>query len=123
VDVGSVRVGLARGSSLAKLAEPLKTVAYGHALPELEKLVAQKPTAGLVVGLPRSLDGHDTAQTGFVRDWVQRAKAQIKADFFWQDEALTTVAAKDSKSDIDAAAAAVILQDFFDAPESERVRC
>ncbi|HEX4775032.1 MAG TPA: Holliday junction resolvase RuvX, partial [Candidatus Saccharimonadales bacterium] len=76
VDVGSARVGVARGSSSARLAEPLKTVDAKMAVPELKTLAAGHQAAGIVVGLPRNLDGQDTAQTQFVRDWVGEAKVQ-----------------------------------------------
>ncbi|HET7827267.1 MAG TPA: Holliday junction resolvase RuvX [Candidatus Saccharimonadales bacterium] len=124
VDWGSARVGLARGSLLARLAEPLKTVPADQALAEIEGLVPVNQAVGIVVGLPRSLQGQETAQTKAVRQWVDNAKSQIKLPFYWQDEALTSSAAASRQAkDIDAAAAAAILQDFLDTPEAERVRC
>jgi putative Holliday junction resolvase len=121
VDVGSVRFGLARGSTIAKLAEPLKTVPAIKAIEEIRKL---NPDL-IVIGLPRSLDGNETGQTAYVRDWVRAAKQTIDKPFFWQDEALTSKAAdsSDSQAGRDAAAAAILLQDFLDTPESEWVRC
>ena len=126
VDVGSARVGIARGSSLARLAEPLKTIDAKTALPELKVLAVKRQASGIVVGLPRNLEGQDTAQTQLVRSWVNEAKGQIPLPFFWQDEALTTVTAENSgvkNSSVDAQAAAIILQDFLDRPEADRVRC
>ena len=125
VDVGTVRVGLARGSDVARLAEPLKTVSAAQAINWLAEIAATRKVDGIVVGLPRGLDGQDTSQTNLVRDWAKQAAASIKLPFYWQDEALTTQAAQthNSKEGVDAAAAAVILQDFLDTPEAERVRC
>ena len=122
VDYGSVRVGLARGSSAARLAEPLRTVAETDALAEIISIAEDSQAAGIVIGLPRNLEGKDTAQTKLVRDWVNTAKDKIGLPFYWQDEALTSAAAAYA-NDIDAAAAAGILQDFLDTPEEERVRC
>lgn len=121
MDVGAARVGLARGSTAARLAEPLKTVPAAEAVDELKKL---NPDA-IVVGLPRGLDGQETAQTAYVRRWTEEAKLKIDKPFYWQDEALTTQAAghTDHPAGPDAAAAAVILQDFLDTPEDQRVRC
>jgi putative Holliday junction resolvase len=121
VDVGSVRIGLARGSTIAKLAQPLKTIPAVKAVEEIRKFDPDL----IVIGLPRSLDGNDTGQTAYVRDWVHSVKQVIDKPFFWQDEALTSQAAdsSDSKAGRDAAAAAVLLQDFLDTPESEWVRC
>lgn len=121
VDVGSKRVGLARGSSKAKIAQPLKVVPSDQAVVELSRLNPD----GIVVGLPRGLEGQETAQTSTVRNWVKQAQNQLKTPFYWQDEALTSVAAEKSahKEDVDAIAASVILQDFLDTPIEQRVRC
>ncbi|HEU5004480.1 MAG TPA: Holliday junction resolvase RuvX [Candidatus Saccharimonadales bacterium] len=128
VDVGKARTGLARGSRLARLAETLKTVPTEQAIAEIEKL-ANKNLAGVVVGLPRNLKGEDTEQTKWVRDWVDSAKQKINATFYWQDEALTSklaeakILAGGTVNNVDSLAAQIILQDFFDSPESLRVVC
>lgn len=119
---------MARGSDAARLAEPLQTVAADQAVEQLVRLVSQLKAAGIVVGLPRGLDGQDTSQTRYARDWAQRAKAQIELPFYWQDEALTSQKAESLSPQAkspgsDAEAAAIILQDFLDTPESEWVRC
>jgi putative Holliday junction resolvase len=121
VDVGSVRVGLARGSTAAKIAEPLKTVPAIKAIEEIKKLDPDL----IVIGLPRSLDGNDTEQTAYVRRWADSAMQVINRPFFWQDEALTsrTADSSDSKAGQDAVAASVLLQEFLDTPESDWVRC
>lgn len=130
VDVGDARVGLARGSSLARLAEPLKTVPAPDSVGQLAAAADVYSAAGIVVGRPRNLDGRETAQTKQVRDWAHEAKKVIKLPFYWQDEALTSrqAAAKLQTSnfkhqtiDEHAAAAAMILQDFLDGREDDRV--
>src|SRR3569833_1431087 len=109
LDVGKARVGFARGSETARIAEPLYSVPTEQALDKLKSLDAD----GVVVGLPRNLDGRETAQTSWVRQWVDHAKTALSTTFYMQDEALTTVEAqkqtiKDAKADIDAVAAALI---------------
>lgn len=129
LDVGHVRTGFARGNDAARLSEPVKTVATVDAISELKKLVDELNAQGIVVGLPRNLDGNDTGQTTWVRQWVEGAKKQIKTNFYWQDEALSSKVAESRKlvgkglHDVDALAASVILQDFLDTPEAERVVC
>ncbi len=126
LDVGVSRTGFARGSDLAKIAEPLFTVPTDQALNKALGMINDSQIAGLVVGLPRNLDGEDTQQTTWVRDWVAEAKPKIKIPIYIQDEALTTKLAEakkieqDLKHDVDALAASIILQDFLDSPESER---
>lgn len=126
LDVGRARTGFARGSMLARLAEALFTKPTFEALDELKRLTSAG-VSGVVVGLPRSLAGEETEQTRWVRDWLDEAKKEVAITFYWQDEALSTKLAEAktlSKSkvvDIDALAAAIILQDFLDSPEDMRV--
>jgi putative holliday junction resolvase len=119
VDVGDKRVGVARGSGAARLAEPVMTIAADKAIDGISDLATKNSSSGVVVGLPRNLAGKDTPQTKVVRQWVKNARKQINLPFYWQDEALTSVA---SQGD-DARAAAMILQDFLDTPVAQRVRC
>ena len=124
--MGDKRVGLARGSTAARLAEPLKTVPAGLAVAELSSLAAQNQAAGIVVGLPRSLDGQETSQTRSVKAWTKQAQTSIDLPFYWQDEALTSRAAEhyaETTVGTDAVAAAIILQDFLNTPMDQRIRC
>ena len=126
LDVGSARIGIARGNTLAKIAEPLKTVAASAAFEEMRHLAKLHSSEAIVVGLPRSLDGNETDQTRAVRRWVKQAQMAIALPFFWQDEALTSQQAESRKPkghDVgsDARAAAMILQDFLDSNEDDRV--
>lgn len=123
LDIGTVRTGLARASSTARLAEPLKTVATTELAEELRRLTSQKAVSKIIVGLPRNLAGDDTNQTEWVRHFVEDLRTELPdTDFFWQDEALTTVAASQSAdkkaTDPDAMAASIILQDFLDSEAS-----
>jgi putative Holliday junction resolvase len=119
IDMGTRRVGLAVGDSAARLARPLGTVA-----PEqlAARLTTEGPFAALVVGLPRGLDGQDTPQTLAVRRFVDASLGEY--EIIYQDEAATSEIAKAEleasgkpykREDIDAQAAAIILQDFLDS--------
>lgn len=133
LDVGEARVGFARGSSVARLAEPLFTMPQSETLQKLATMIAEQETAAIVVGMPRNLSGEQTKQTQWVREWVGKAKAKIDLPFYAQDEALTSVKAKShayqqaglnqkvKNADVDALAAAIILQDFLDSTEAQRV--
>jgi len=106
---------------------------------KLPELIKELDVSMIAVGLPRNLSGDDTAQTAWVRQWVDKAKDKLNVAFYWQDEALTSRKAADEirKSkhefripnsefrgvDEHAMAAAIILQDFLDTPETERVIC
>lgn len=124
VDIGEARIGIARGNTVARIAEPLATVRARQAIAELTKLAQANDATGLVIGLPRGLDGQDTAQTKTIRQWAERAKAELSVTMYWQDEALTTKLSekiKQSPAGNDAVAASIILQDFLNAPEDARV--
>ena len=126
LDVGSRRIGVARASSRAGLAEPLKTLKTEAAILQLQKMIKENDVEAIVIGLPRSLSGEDTAQTRWVRDWASRAKTELGIPLYWQDEALTTQVAEDQHQggkvhDVDALAAAVILQDFLTTAKEARV--
>lgn len=125
LDVGLKRTGIARASTAARLAQPLMTVETSKTLEAVRAAAADQPLEAVVVGLPRNLSGDDTYQTEWVRQWVKKAKSELKVPFFWQDEALTSKLAEQTPSSrgSDAAAAAIILQDFLDAPAEERVPC
>lgn len=128
LDVGQSHIGIARASTAARLAEPLVTITTNEAIVKLQALIAENRAEALVVGLPRSLDGNDTAQTAWARQWVETAKEQINRPFYWQDEALTSQRAgnmkQETRNKIDehSLAATIILQDFLDTPESERMK-
>lgn len=135
LDLGIRRTGIARGSSLAKIAQPLASLPTDDLLASLKVLIDQNRTGAIVVGLPRNLRGDDSHQTTWVRQWVTSARRKIKLPFYWQDEALTSIQARSNpfdklragrqrvkgSADEHSLAAVLILQDFLNAPEEERV--
>ncbi len=121
IDYGAARIGLAIADDETRLAQPLKTVT----LPELKTVIAAEgPFAALVVGLPRNLDGSDTPQTVAVRRFTDDHLGNVKAEVVFMDEAGTSALAEErliesgrkyTKEQIDAEAAALILQDYLNA--------
>ena len=118
VDFGAKRIGLAVGDSEAKLASPLTTVELSGLIAKIE---AEGPFKTIIVGLPRNLDGQDTPQTLAVRRFADSTLGAF--DVVFQDEAATSEIAKAeleatgkpyAREEIDAHAAAIILQDFLD---------
>jgi len=120
IDYGSARVGIATGNSESKLATPLSTVAPD----KVAAIVAEHKPEVIVVGLPRSLDGRETPQTLAVRRYADDVLEELGAELVFQDEAGTSGVAEDrlkesgrkyAREDIDAEAAAIILQDYLDS--------
>lgn len=123
LDVGERRVGVAAANSVARLSRPVTTLLRGDNFwDELQKTIANEAADTLVIGLPRNLDGDDTAQTAAIRRFVDELKGRISLPVHLQDEALTSRQAEAelkargkayAKGDIDALAAVYILEDYL----------
>jgi putative Holliday junction resolvase len=123
LDIGTVRIGVARASSVARLAEPLTTLRHDDMIfDNLREICQQEDVTQLVVGLPRGLDGQTTAQTDYALDFVQKLADELKLPISLVDEALTSRQAESEllargkqfkKGDIDALAAVYILEDYL----------
>ncbi|MEK7603414.1 MAG: Holliday junction resolvase RuvX [Patescibacteria group bacterium] len=123
LDVGDVRVGVALARPESGLAQPHKILLNDDMLiRNIQEIISEFNVGVLVVGLPRNLDGQDTAQTKKVRMFTESLKTQITATIHCQDEALSSVRAREAialgnsageKVDIDAMAASYILDDYL----------
>jgi putative Holliday junction resolvase len=123
LDVGEKRIGVAKGDSSVRLSFPLKTIDVdGNEIDEISQLIKLESADVLVVGYPRNQSGEATKQTQFVEEFVKRLPSQ-NVKIVFQDESLTSVIAEQrlkahkkpyQKSDIDAMAASIILQDYIE---------
>ena len=132
VDVGGRRVGLAISDASGVLARPLGVMRVSgpeqvvRVAEAIARAAAEEDGLGLVVvGLPRRLDGTPNEQTAAVTAFVEALRARIPQPVMLQDERLSSVEAesrlalrdrdwRSRKRKLDAAAAAVILQDYLD---------
>lgn len=115
-DYGLRRVGVASGSRLTGRARPLTTLkAEGRAIYALiEPLLAEWQPDALVVGVPRHPDGAAHAMTAAARKFAASLRGRFHRPVFEVDERYTSVEAEAAgAADIDAAAAALILEQFF----------
>lgn len=109
------------GDTIGRIAAPLVTLQVdGTEIIRLQQLILVHDITGLVVGLPRNQAGEETAQSQSVRDFATSQLLAFGLPVYFQDESVTTVLAKQhlalrkktfSKEEIDAHAAAIILQD------------
>ena len=137
VDFGQRRLGLALSDASGSLARPWRIVAAGAtprasagdvaALVAARRAVDDEELSGLealVVGVPKRLNGEDTDQTQPARDFAQALAALTGLALHLQDERLTSYEADERlaererdwrkrKAKLDAASAAVILQDIL----------
>ena len=112
-DFGVRRVGVATGNSLTRTATPLTTVAVeGEArMAAIAALIAEWRPAALVVGVPRHPDGAAHANTERARRFGRQLAARFGLPVHEVDERYTTTDAKRAGAvDLDAAAAAIILE-------------
>jgi len=130
IDVGTVRVGVARSDLHGMLATPVETVARGAGDLERVLVIATEVDAiELVVGLPLALSGRETASTADARGFAEQLASLASVPVRLVDERLSTVSAnsairasgksqKQSRSIIDQVAAVIILQHALDHERS-----
>ena len=130
LDVGDVRIGVARSDLLGIVATPLEVSNRKKvkSVKRIEELLKENNTKSLVVGIPKSLDGTEKRQAEKVREYIEKLNNSIEGlEIFEVDERLTTVSADRMLTDggkkgalekrkvVDKIAAAIILQTFLDS--------
>lgn len=144
IDYGARRIGMALSDATATLASPWRLVQRPPSDAETLRLLVREITAlaadddgleAVVVGWPRRLDGSPTDHTALVETFARSLEAQISVPVILQDERLSSHEAESRlarrerdwrkrKERLDAAAAAVILQDYLDhrpRPSADRL--
>lgn len=129
LDVGTVRIGVAHVDTTTKIAIPDGYInVNGQEISEIQRKLDFYSTKVLVIGMPRSNNGNQTAQSDFVKAFAERIAAIIPGlKIYFQDESLTSVEAENrlkhrkrnyQKGEIDSESAAIILQDFVERLQS-----
>lgn len=138
IDYGARRVGLALSDATGTLASPWRTLQRPPSeeatlemlVREIDQLLADGDgLRAVVVGWPRRLDGSVTHQTPVVESFVRALKQRVSVPVVLQDERLSSHEAESRlairerdwrrrKEKLDAAAAAIVLQDYLDHPHS-----
>lgn len=123
LDIGTVRIGVARANLIARIPEALTTIANDeNTLSALQEIIAEYEIDTLVVGLPRNMEGLETKQTKYVQEFCEKTLIQLNIPIVFQDETLTSVAAEAElekpgkitpKANVDARAAEIILDDYL----------
>ena len=117
-DFGLKRTGVAAGNSLLRQASPLTTVAAeGDARFErIARLITEWQPDALVVGVPVHLDGAPHDNTRRAQRFARQLQGRFHLPVHEVDERYsTTEAAAGGAADLDAAAAAIILDQFLRA--------
>ena len=149
LDVGEARIGVALSDAGGFLASPYTTLHTARdetaTWAAIQQLIEETEAEGLIVGLPVSLDGELHAQAERIMAFTERLKAHLSLPVTFWDERLSTVEAERLQAErglnprarkkgqrgghrrrqragqeIDALAAAVILQDYLDQHPQKR---
>lgn len=135
IDYGARRIGLALSDATATLASPWRLIVRPPSEKETLALLVEQiqqliheddGLSAVVVGWPRRLDGSPTDQTARVEAFARALEDRVTVPVVLQDERLSSHEAdsrlavrerdwRKRKRKLDAAAAAVVLQDFLDA--------
>jgi putative Holliday junction resolvase len=115
-DYGTKRVGVATGNTVTRSATPLRTVAAeGDArFKALGALIAEWQPEALVVGVPFHPDGAPHDNTARAKRFARQLEGRFKLPVHEVDERYsTTEAHAHGAADVDAASAAIILEQFL----------
>ena len=94
VDVGSVRIGVARCDPEGLLATPVATVTAGDgAIDDLAAIVAEVGAIEVIVGLPLSLSGAEGPAAAKAREFAAELAARVPVPVRLVDERMSTVEA------------------------------
>ena len=120
LDYGSARCGCAISDPTGILATPLDPVTSPgsrRGLAALRRLVAEQEAGRVVVGLPLSLSGGDSAQTAETREFAQLLQDEVPVPVELYDERLTTALAEriGGRASEDSRAAAHLLETWLAA--------
>lgn len=134
LDVGERRIGVAISDPSGTIARPLQTLARGSREEDfaaIAALVAEHGVGLVVVGRPLSLNGTEGPQARRVARYAEALTATLPVPVTAWDERFTTVTAEEilrqtrrkkrrarDKGEVDAVAAAVILQSYLDSQNS-----
>lgn len=123
LDIGTKRIGVAIAHAGISIAQPLITVDVdGRELDQIMQIYDKEGADICVIGLPRNMAGQETQQSRYTRQVAGQIESR-GINITWQDEGLTSVKALEilsqskkphQKSDIDALAASLILQDYLE---------
>jgi putative Holliday junction resolvase len=126
LDYGNKRIGVALASRIARLPHPLTTLINDQDFKaKLKDIIVKEDADTIVVGYPRDINGNSTEQTRIVDTFLDTL-SEFGLNIEIQDEALTSTQAEEQlksrnpnykKEEIDAVAAAIILEDYLNSPE------
>lgn len=121
-DFGTKRTGVATGQRLTQSATPLKTLHIAGTdarFDAIKKILAEWQPHALVVGIPAHPDGAAHEMTERCQKFARQLHGRFNLPVYEVDERYSSVeAASRGAEDLDAEAAAIILEQFFSEIEA-----
>ena len=130
LDVGDVRVGVAKSDMLGMFASAYEVIDRNKVNPfiRINEIILEEKVIGLVVGQPKTKDGQNAIQVEKVENFLNELKKHLTNDIpiYFIDERYTTKEAeyylknfskkngKERRKVVDMIAATIILQNFLD---------
>lgn len=128
IDFGTVRIGLSLSDPTRTLASPLPFLdnkSPQQVIAAITALIETHQITGLVIGLPRNMDGTYGPSAQKVKDFIAEMKKSISLPIQPLDERLTTAQAskqlssigmnqKQLRKKVDSSSASLILQQYLD---------
>jgi len=128
IDYGDRRIGIAISDELQSFAHPYQTLQVdSQLLPAIRKIVQRERVGGIVVGLPKNMDGSLGPSAAKAQSFASTlSKELVPVRILLWDERMTTIEAqralhlagknaKQSKKMIDQVAAQILLQSYLDS--------
>ena len=115
-DFGTLRVGVASGNTVTRAAQPLRSVAASGSarFDAIATLIAEWQPDALVVGVPVHPDGAAHENTERAKRFARQLHGRFHLTVHEVDERYTTTEAlSQGAADLDAASAAIILEQFM----------
>ena len=128
LDLGTKTIGVAVSDTILSVATPIKTIKrkkFSADADQLLGIISIKNCCGVVVGLPKNMDGSEGPRAQSTRAFARNFSKKTTLPISFWDERLSTVAAEKALLEadttrkrraevIDHVAAAYILQGFLD---------
>lgn len=124
VDYGTKRVGLAVSDESESLAFPLSVIPNDEHLVDMLKAIVLERSIGMVVfGESKDYRGKDNPIMPAIRDLARRLSLESEVEVSFEPEFLTSEEAKriqGDKNQLDASAAAILLQSFLEKRNNQK---
>ena len=129
LDHGTVRIGVAVSDEMKMIATPLEYIPaepFADFLARLKEILRDKEVELILIGMPRNMDGTYGPATVKVKEFIAALEPHISTPVKTWDERLTSAQANrvmiqsnvrrdQRKQNVDAMAAAILLQSYLDA--------